>query len=118
MGLGVNLVCNQCHKKDSLLLGCGFNSFMNGFKNVVFVCKRCGYWETAEVPLDKNDDKLDIPSEEEMTTGKTKFICPTCNIRMKKYEKYYNQKNESVIPKMKCAECGGLLEGHGNICWD
>ena len=118
MGMGVNLICNQCHEEEPLLLGCGFSSFMNGLQNVVFVCKRCGYWETAEVAIDKNYDRLDSPIEEDLAKKENKFMCPTCKIRMKKYNRYYKENDEPLIPKMTCKKCGGLLKGSGHICWD
>ena len=118
MGIGVNLICNQCHEKETLLLGCGFSSFMNGLKNVVFVCKKCGYWEITEAPLDKKDAKLGCHCEEELQTKEIKVMCPHCKIRMKKYDRYYNTIGKPVIPKMTCKNCGGQLKGSGNICWD
>ena len=118
MGMGVNLICNQCHEEEPLLLGCGFSSFMNGLKNVVFVCKRCGYWETTEVPFDKKDIERGAPGNDDIAENESKVMCPTCKIRMKKYDRYYKQNDEPLIPKMVCKKCGGLLEGHGNICWD
>lgn len=36
MGHGVQLICTNCHEEEPLFLGCGFNSFMNGVKNVVY----------------------------------------------------------------------------------
>lgn len=118
MGLGVNLICNQCHEKETLLLGCGFSSFMNGLKNVVFVCKRCGYWEAAEVPFDKKDIEKGAPSNKDNPAKEIKATCPACKIRMKKYDRYFNQKDKPIIPKMTCRKCGALLQGSGNIHWD
>ncbi len=118
MGMGVNLICNQCHEEETLLLGCGFSSFMNGLKNVVFVCKRCGYWEPAEVPFDKKDIEHGAPIIEGNHKEEIKYVCPACKIRMKKYDRYFNQNNAPVIPKMICKKCVNQLKGCGNICWD
>ena len=95
---------------------------MNGFKNVVYVCKRCGFWKTAETPLEQSDAKLKTPlSDISIPTSKNiKQVCPDCKIRMKKYDKVttFNDNFKSVIPKMACHKCGSLLKAGDLINWD
>ena len=119
MGIGVTMICSNCHEEDQLFFGCGYL----GFNKAVYVCKRCGFWKqttSASSVFDITKTFFDDSSENDIISEKEvkKEICPTCKIRMKKYDSYHNHNNEPVIPKMTCKKCGGPLKGNGNFCWD
>lgn len=127
MGTGINFVCGKCNEKESLCLGCGFNSFMNGIQNVIYVCKRCGYWINKEEKFKQSLEEAEQELKEQILYGKAAAVgnkatkiemCPACKIRMKKYEDYYNGKGEPKIPKIICKKCGGELKEESMFCWD
>ena len=119
MGMGVTMICSNCHEEEQLFLGCGYL----GFNKDVYVCKRCGFWKQTtsassifDIPKDIFDDNSenDIISEKEVK----KEICPTCKIRMKKFKSHYKNFDELIIPKMTCKKCGGILKGGEIFMWD
>ena len=120
MGFGVVLKCSDCHEEENLMLGSGFSDFMNGYTNVVCVCKRCGNWKAKEVKFDfpeilpeDNLEKEIVPKDDT-----DKEMCPFCKIRMKQYKDYYSARGKVLIPKITCKKCGGLLQADRSFCWD
>ncbi|MBO7486461.1 MAG: hypothetical protein J6T84_10430 [Spirochaetaceae bacterium] len=119
MGMGVKMICSNCHEEEQLFFGCGYL----GFNKDVYVCKRCGFWkqtESASSAFDAPKDIFDDNSENDIISEKEvkKEICPSCKILMKKYEKYYNGNDEPIISKMTCSKCGGILKAVHTFCWD
>ena len=129
MGIAINMVCKQCKNKFYLSFGCGFAMTYN---DVVFLCKRCGYWVQSKEKtefghsqdrIEEFERKLEKIKQgifkEEKAEKKNYVICPKCKIRMGKINKIeYDDYGKFTGPKITCNECGGLVEGTDILCWD
>lgn len=120
MGKGFTMVCENCNKKYDFLIGQGALSVTQNFENVLYFCKKCGYWEMYRAPcfFDKPFQHL------EEIEGKKVFVddipekkCIKCNTVLKyiyKYD-YFSPKNNI---KLTCPECNTIMKFDTPLLWD
>ena len=89
-------------KSFSIPLGEQALSVTYDFRDIVYLCSKCGTWEHKTIPLfklpgfsDKRNEKRELDNIEDEETEKR---CPKCNEYMIHYEKY----NPLAFNKMIC----------------
>ncbi len=131
MGMIYTLSCENCNKDTDLFLGCGYNSMTYKFTKSIYVCLKCGYYETADIDVsglsleERTKMYENLSKEDEYAKEIIKDIteldknkkCPECNNSMKAYGDLKLEK-ESVSPKLTCKDCKSELKVKFGGLWD
>ena len=110
---GFSLFCKKCMNNFPIPLDEQVLSVTYNFRDIFYLCSKCGTWEHKTIPLfklpgfsDKRNENRELDNIEDEETGKR---CPKCNEYMIHYEKY----NPLAFNKLICPECNKLLEDEG-----
>lgn len=131
MGMIYKLSCETCNKDTDLFLGCGYFSMTYKFAKSIYVCSKCGFYETADIDISKlsfeERTKMyeRLYKEDEFAKDIIKGItdldknkkCPECNNPMKAYGDL-KLENQSVYPKITCKDCKSELKVRSGGHWD
>ena len=120
MGEGFTMKCEKCKKEYHFLIGEGALSVSLNFKEVLYFCQKCHFWEMykAQFFFDKPFQHL------EEIEGKKVFVddipakqCKKCNSKMK-YLYKYDIRIPKKCPKLACPNCNTIMKYETGLLWD
>lgn len=131
MGMLYTLSCKTCNKNTDLGLGCGYYSMTFKYVKSIYVCSKCGFYETADIDVSElsleertkmyEDLSKDDEYAKEIIKGITDLDknkkCPECNDSMKAYWDLKLQE-QSVFPRITCKDCKSELKVIFGGLWD